>query len=79
MHLLNHWPYQLQTLQVHRAHNVEGNDSCDLDPSFRSNQLLLVNAFPPKPLDIATSNCADALVRSKAGICNSVRSSSMVK
>ena len=30
----------------------------------------LVNAFPPKQLDKTTSNFADALVRSKAGICN---------
>ena len=27
----------------------------------------LVDASPPKPLDLATSNFADALVRSKAG------------
>ena len=32
----------------------------------------LVNASPPKPLDLATSNFADALVRSKAGICDGV-------
>ena len=29
----------------------------------------LVNASPPKPLDVAVLNFADALVRSKAGIC----------
>ena len=34
----------------------------------------LVNAFPPKPLDVATSNFADTLVRSKAGICDGVPS-----
>ena len=34
----------------------------------------LVNASLPKPLDIATSNFADALVRKKAGICDSVLS-----
>ena len=35
----------------------------------------LVNASPPKPLGIATSNFADALVdRKKAGICNGVPS-----
>ena len=34
----------------------------------------LVNASPPKPLDVTTSNCADALVRSKASICDSVPS-----
>ena len=32
----------------------------------------LVNASPPKRLDIATSNFADALVSSKAGICDGV-------
>ena len=30
----------------------------------------LVNASPPKPLNVAISNFADALVRSKAGICD---------
>ena len=34
----------------------------------------LVNASPPKPLDVATSNFADALVRSKRGICDGVPS-----
>ena len=33
-----------------------------------------VNASPPKQLDLATSNFADALVNSKAGICNGVPS-----
>ena len=33
-----------------------------------------VNASPPKPLDVATSDVADALVRSKAGICDGVPS-----
>ena len=32
----------------------------------------LVNAFPPKRLDLATSTFADALVSSKAGICDGV-------
>ena len=32
----------------------------------------LVNASPRKLLDIATSNIADALVRSKEGICDGV-------
>ena len=32
----------------------------------------LVNASPPKPLDVATSNFADASVRSKVGIFDSV-------
>ena len=32
----------------------------------------LVNASPPKPLVVVTSNFADALVRSKATICDGV-------
>ena len=60
MHLLKHWPKQLQTLQAHRSHDVEGNASCDLDLGSRSNKIFLVNAFPPKPLDIAASNFAEA-------------------
>ena len=34
----------------------------------------LVSAPPPKWLDVATSNFADALVSSKAGICEGVLS-----
>ena len=34
----------------------------------------LVNASPPKPLDVTTLNFADALVRLKAGICYGVPS-----
>ena len=34
----------------------------------------LVNASPPKRLDVATSNFADALNSSKAGICDGVPS-----
>ena len=34
----------------------------------------LANASPPKPLNLATSNFADALVRSEEGICNGVPS-----
>ena len=30
----------------------------------------LVNASPPKRLDVATSNFAESLVSSKAGICD---------
>ena len=33
-----------------------------------------VYASPPKPLDVATSNFEDALVRSKVGICDGVPS-----
>ena len=45
---------------IHRSHDVEGNASCNLDPGSRLNQIFLVNAFPPKPLDIAASNFAGA-------------------
>ena len=34
----------------------------------------LVNESPLKPLDVATSNFSDALVRSKVGICDGVPS-----
>ena len=34
----------------------------------------LVIASPPKRLDVATSNFAEALVSSKAGICDGVSS-----
>ena len=45
-------------LQVHRSHDEEDNASCDLD--LWSNQIFLANAFPPKQLNIATSNFAGA-------------------
>ena len=34
----------------------------------------VVNASPPKRLDVATSNSADALASSRAGICDGVPS-----
>ena len=37
---------------------TQDNASCDLDLGSRLNQIFLVNAFPPKPLDIATLNHA---------------------
>ena len=39
----------------------------------------LVNASPPKLLDVAASNFADALVSSKAGICDGVPSNEVSK
>ena len=43
---------------------VLGNVSCDLDPKVKGKLMFfLVNASPPKQLDVATSNFADALVR----------------
>ena len=36
---------------------VLGNISCDLDPKVKGQIMYsLVNASPPKPLDVATSN-----------------------
>ena len=65
MHLLlNRWTYQLQTLQVHRSHDVDvpGNVLCDLTKVKVNGQIMdfLVNKSPPKPLDMSTSNFADA-------------------
>ena len=42
------------------SHDVEGNASCDIDLVSRSNQIFLINALPPKPLDIEPSNFAGA-------------------
>ena len=47
-------------MQVHRLHDVEGNASCDLDLGQGQIKIFLVNALPPKPLDIDASNFADA-------------------
>ena len=55
MHLLNTWSYQLQTLQLHRSHDVEDKALCDLDIGSGLNQVFLVNAFPPKLLDSFSS------------------------
>ena len=41
-------------ISIHRSHDVEGNTSCEIC------QIFLVNAFPPKPLDIAASNFTGA-------------------
>ena len=46
---------------------VLGNISCQI-------MYFLINATSPKLLDVATPNFADALVRSKAGICDGVPS-----
>ena len=50
---------------MHRSQDVEGTGDvlCDLDPKVKvKGQIMyfLVNAPPPKRLDIATSNFADA-------------------
>ena len=65
MHLhLNCWIYQSQTLQVHRSHDVEGTGLLyDLYPKVKvKGQIMhfLVNASPPKMLDVPTSNVAGA-------------------
>ena len=59
--LLTRWAYQFQTLQVHRSNDVYvlGNVLCDLTKVKINGQIMLffflVNAFPPKPLDMSTS------------------------
>ena len=60
MYFLVNTSKQLQTFQVHRSLDVEGNASCDLNLGSMSNQIFPVNAFPPKPLDIATLNFSGA-------------------
>ena len=66
--LLNHCTKHFQTLQVHRSYDVEDTEQWFvrvLDLRSRSKVkcvYFLVNASP-KPLDRATSNFADALVR----------------
>ena len=40
------------------SHGTEGNASYDLD--LGPNQIFLLNAFPPQPLDIAAQNFAGA-------------------
>ena len=78
--LLNGWTKQLQTLQLNRSYDVEGywaTLGVCLRPKVKVKSEImyfLVNAFPPKRLDLATSNFADALVSSKAGICDGVPS-----
>ena len=42
------------------SHDVEGNALCELDLGLRSNQIFIVNTYPTKLLDIATSNFAGA-------------------
>ena len=73
--LLNRWTKQLKALQVHRSYGVEDTRQrfvLSLTKVKVKSEIMyfLVNASPPKPLDVATSNFADALVRSKAGICD---------
>ena len=50
MHLL----LPLATATSNFAGDVEGNALCYLDLGSRSNEIFFVNAFPSKPLDIAT-------------------------
>ena len=62
---LNRWTLQLQTLHVHRSYNVENTGqrfAFVLDIKVEI-MYFIVNASPPKPFEIATSNFADALVR----------------
>ena len=74
--LLNRWTKQLQTLQVYRLYDVDdtGQLFCPKVKVKGEIMYFLVYASPPKPLDVANSNFADALVESKAGICDGVPS-----
>ena len=60
--LLNRWTKQLQTLYVHRSYDVEGTRQHFVWwhwPKGKGQIMyFLVNATPPKPLDVATSNIA---------------------
>ena len=62
-------------MQVNRSYDVEDSGQrfmFVLDLRSRSKvkiMYFLLNASPPKRLDVATSKFADALVSSKAGIC----------
>ena len=53
--------------------NVKSDISCKVKVKSEI-MYFLVNASPAKRLDVATSNFADALVSSKAGICDGVPS-----
>ena len=61
---LNCWTYQLQTLLLHSSHDVvDTGHSYNLDTKVKvKGQIMnfLVNASPPKLLDLATSNFAGA-------------------
>ena len=64
---------------MHRSYDVEDTGQYflfvfDLNKVKGEIMYFLVNTSPPKPLDVATSNFVDALVRSKAGICHGVPS-----
>ena len=72
--LFNRWTKQLQTLQVHRSYDEEDTGHRFVFVKVKIEIMyVLVNASP-KRLDVATSNFADALVSSKAGICDGLPS-----
>ena len=59
--LLNRWTLQLQTLQVHRSYDVEhtGQRFVSVLVNVKSEIMyFLVNASPPKLLDVETYNFA---------------------
>ena len=61
---------------MHRSYDVEDAGQCFvfvLDLRTKS-KVRNANASPPKPLDVATSNFADALVTPKVAICDGVPS-----
>ena len=57
----------ISTLQVHRSFDEEGSGQYVIEPWYQcqgqrsNNVFLLVNEIPPKLLNIAISNFADAL------------------
>ena len=59
---------------MHRAYDVEDTGQRFVSKIKGEIMYCLVNASPSKPLDVATSNFAVALVRLKAGICDGVPS-----
>ena len=60
---------------MHRSYDVEDNGQRFAFVKGQSELMyFLVNASPPNSFDVATSNFADALIRSKAGFCDGVPS-----
>ena len=64
--LLNRWTQHLQTLQVHRSHDIKGTGQCVFlltqTLNVKVKKKILVNASPSKSLVVATFNFAGASV-----------------
>ena len=87
--LVNTFPPKLldiakQALQMHRSYDVEDTGQrcmfvIEVKVKVKGEIMyLLANASPPQPLNIATSNFADALASYKLSICDDVPSTSLV-